>query len=99
MSQWTTGRSGGEPPPIRLFEPTRGRASWRVDGGPAGRDDREEPLMGLDELKDKLGGEGVEKVSDAGIEKAGDMVEDKTGGKGAAQIDKGEDLLDAKIGE
>lgn len=55
--------------------------------------------MGLDELRDKLGGEGVEKVSDAGIEKAGDVVEDKTGGKGEAQIAKGEELLDAKIGE
>jgi len=59
--------------------------------------------MGLDELKDKVtgGGEGggVEKVSDAGIEKAGDAVETKTGGKGAEQIDKGEDILDGKIGQ
>lgn len=55
--------------------------------------------MGLDEIKDKLTGDGVEQISDTGIEKAGDMVEDKTGGKGAAIIDKGEDALDAKIGE
>ncbi|WP_375430668.1 Rv0909 family putative TA system antitoxin [uncultured Friedmanniella sp.] len=55
--------------------------------------------MGLDDLKNELTGEGVEKASDAGIEKAGDVVETKTGGKGEAQIDKGEDVLDAKIGE
>jgi hypothetical protein len=57
--------------------------------------------MGLDELKDKVsgGGGGVEKVSDAGIEKAGDIVEDKSGGKGAEQIEKGEALADGKIGE
>ena len=55
--------------------------------------------MGLDELKDKVSGEGVEKISDAGIEKGGDIVEEKTGGKGEAQIVKGEEVLDAKIGE
>ncbi|WP_375424113.1 Rv0909 family putative TA system antitoxin [uncultured Friedmanniella sp.] len=55
--------------------------------------------MGLDELKDKVGGEGLEKASDAGIEKAGDAVEDKTGGKGGEQIEQGEQLADNKIGE
>lgn len=55
--------------------------------------------MGLDELKDKAGDAGVEKVSDSGIEKAGDAVETKTGGKGTEQIDKGEDVLDRKIGQ
>lgn len=55
--------------------------------------------MGLDDLKDMAGGEGIEKVSDAGIEKAGDAIEDKTGGKGAEQIDKAEDFADGKIGE
>lgn len=47
--------------------------------------------MGLDDMK--------EKGSDAGIEKAGDAAESKTGGKGAAQIDKGEQAADSKIGK
>ena len=55
--------------------------------------------MGLDEMKDKVTGGATEKVSDAGIEKAGDAVEGKTGGKGAEQIEKGEQAADAKIGE
>ena len=45
--------------------------------------------MGLDDIR--------EKASDAGIEKAGDAVEAKTGGKGAAQIDKAEQAADNKI--
>jgi hypothetical protein len=55
--------------------------------------------MGLDELKDKVGDAGVEKASDAGIEKGGDAVEAKTGGKGAEQIEKGEQAADEKIGQ
>lgn len=51
--------------------------------------------MGLDELKNKA----TEKASDAGIQKAGDAVEAKTGGKGTEQIEKGEQTADAKIGE
>jgi hypothetical protein len=47
--------------------------------------------MGLDDMK--------EKASDAGIEKGGDAVEAKTGGKGGAQIDKGEQVVDGKIGQ
>ena len=39
-----------------------------------------------------------EKVDDA-IEKAGDLVDDKTGDKYADQIDKGQDLLQEKTGE
>jgi len=46
--------------------------------------------MGLDDMK--------EKASDAGIEKAGDAAEAKTGGKGGSAIDKGEKAADAKIG-
>lgn len=55
--------------------------------------------MGLDELKDKAGDAGVEKASDAGIEKAGDAAEAKTGGKGTEQIDKGQAVVDGKIGQ
>ncbi len=44
-------------------------------------------------------GDMTEKASDAGIQKAGDAAEDKTGGKGADKIEKGEQAADAKIGE
>jgi hypothetical protein len=47
--------------------------------------------MGLDDMK--------EKGSDAGIQKAGDAAESKSGGKGADQIDKAEQAADKKIGE
>ena len=40
----------------------------------------------------------VEKGSDAGIERAGDAVDQKTGGKGAEQIDQGQRAADEKIG-
>jgi hypothetical protein len=56
--------------------------------------------MGLDDLKNMASGEGVqEKVSDAGIEKAGDAVDAKTGGGHAEQIDKGQEIADQKIGQ
>ncbi|HZA72274.1 MAG TPA: Rv0909 family putative TA system antitoxin [Propionibacteriaceae bacterium] len=56
--------------------------------------------MGLDELKDKAAQSGVgEKVSDAGIEKAGDAAEAKTGGEHTEQIDKGQQIADQKIGQ
>ena len=41
----------------------------------------------------------TEKASDAGIEKAGDAVDAKTGGGHAGQVDKAEDIADKKIGE
>lgn len=44
-------------------------------------------------------GDITEKASDAGIDKAGDAAESKTGGKGADQIDKGKKAADAKVGE
>jgi len=47
--------------------------------------------MDMDDIK--------EKASDAGIKKAGDAVEDKTGGKGGDQIDKVEKTADDKIGQ
>jgi len=40
-----------------------------------------------------------EKASDAGIDKVGDKIEDKTGGKGGDQIDKVEKTADEKIGQ
>lgn len=47
--------------------------------------------MGIEDMK--------EKASDAGIEKAGDAAEQKTGGKGTDQIEKGEQAADKKIGQ
>jgi len=44
-------------------------------------------------------GDKIEKGSDTGIEKAGDFVDDKTGGKGSEHIEKGEDFADDKIGD
>ena len=41
----------------------------------------------------------TEKASDAGLEKAADTVESKTGGKGTEQIEQGQQTADAKIGE
>jgi len=56
--------------------------------------------MAFDELKDKFESSGLEeKASDAGIERAGEFVEERTGGKFDEQIEKGEDLLDDRIGE
>jgi hypothetical protein len=55
----------------------------------------------LDDAMDKAKGlidEHDEKVDDA-IEKAGDLVDDKTGDKYAGQIDKGQDFLQEKTGE
>ncbi len=42
--------------------------------------------------------ENDDKVDDA-IEKAGDVVDDKTGDKYAGQVDKAQDLLQEKTGE
>jgi len=47
--------------------------------------------MGMDDM--------TEKASDAGIQKAGDAAEAKTGGKGGSQIDKAEKSADEKIGQ
>ncbi len=55
--------------------------------------------MGLDDIKNKVSGEGVEKASDAGLDKAGDAVDAKTGGKGTEQVDKAQQAADDKIGQ
>ncbi|WP_432565110.1 antitoxin [Kineococcus sp. SYSU DK003] len=41
----------------------------------------------------------TEKASDAGIDKAGDAVDQKTGGKFDDKVDKGQQAADEKIGE
>ena len=56
--------------------------------------------MGLDDLKDQASQSGMqEKVSDAGIEKAGDAADAKTGGEHAEQVDKVQQVADQKIGQ
>ncbi|MFC4554552.1 antitoxin [Georgenia faecalis] len=52
--------------------------------------------MGIaDKAKDAVGGE---KGSDAALDKGANLADDKTGGKHADKIDKGQDALDGKIG-
>lgn len=54
--------------------------------------------MGIfDKAKDALSGQG-DKV-DAGVEKAGDMVDEKTEGKYAEQVDKGQDIAGDKLSD
>ena len=56
--------------------------------------------MGVWEEEGSMGLEGMEeKASDAGLEKAADAAESKTGGKGTDQIEKGEQAADSKVGE
>ena len=55
----------------------------------------------LDDAMDKATGlvdKNDEKVDDA-IERAGDLVDDKTSDKYAGQVDKAQDLLQDKTGE
>lgn len=58
-------------------------------------------MGGLDDLTNMAGqGGGMqETISDTGIEKAGDAVDDKIPGDQSGMIDKGEDIADQKIGE
>ncbi|NYD23001.1 antitoxin [Kineococcus aurantiacus] len=44
-------------------------------------------------------GDISEKASDAAIDKAGDAVDQKTGGDHADQVDKAQETVDHKIGE
>jgi len=41
----------------------------------------------------------VEKISDKGIDAAGNMVDKTTGDKYEGQVDKGQEFLDGKIGD
>jgi len=51
-----------------------------------------------DKAKDFLNSDKGEQVSDKGLDKAGDIADQKTGGTHDAQIDKGRDLADGKLG-
>jgi hypothetical protein len=46
----------------------------------------------------KLADEHEDQV-DQGIEKAGDLVDEKTGDKYAGQVDKGQEFLEGKTGD
>ncbi len=54
--------------------------------------------MGIFDKAKELLGQHDEQV-DAAIEKAGDMVDEKTGGKFEGQVDQAQDLLQEKTGE
>ena len=54
--------------------------------------------MGIfDKAKDALSGQ--EDKVDAGVERAGDMVDERTEGKYGEQVDRGQDLANEKLGE
>ena len=59
----------------------------------------------LDKAKDKLSEvtdqhpDQVEKYSDQGIERAGDAVDDRTGGKYADKVDQAQTRADDSIGD
>jgi hypothetical protein len=56
-------------------------------------------MAGLgDKAKEFLDSDKGEQVSDQGLDKAGQVVDQKTGGTHDAQIDKGVDLADGKLG-
>lgn len=54
--------------------------------------------MGFLDKAKKLVGEHGDKVDDA-VKKAGDMIDDKTGGKYADKIDKAQDFIEDKTGD
>ena len=54
--------------------------------------------MGIFDKAKDLVNEHDEQV-DAAIEKAGDVVDEKTGGKFESQVDQAQDLLQEKTGE
>jgi hypothetical protein len=54
--------------------------------------------MGIfDKAKDAMGGQS-EQV-EAGVEKAGDVVDEKTEGKHAEQVDQGQEMAKDKLGD
>ena len=54
--------------------------------------------MGIfDKAKDAMSGQSEQ--ADAGIEKAGDMVDEKTEGKYAEQVDQGQEMAKHKLSE
>ena len=54
--------------------------------------------MGIfDKAKDALSGQD-DKI-DAGVDKAGDMVDEKTEGKYAEQVDQGQEMAKDKLGD
>ncbi|MDR1806702.1 MAG: antitoxin, partial [Propionibacteriaceae bacterium] len=60
--------------------------------------ERRWPRMGLaDQLSDALSGHADE--IKAGIEKAGDLVDEKTGGKFASQVDQVQEKLEGLLGK
>ena len=55
--------------------------------------------MGIgDKAKDALSGDKGEQATDAGLDRASDLADEKTGGKHADKLDKARDAGDEKLG-
>ncbi len=54
--------------------------------------------MGIFDKAKDLAGEHSDKI-DQGIEKGGDMLDEKTGGKYADKVDKGQEFAGDKVGD
>lgn len=55
--------------------------------------------MGIgDKAKDALSSDKGEQGSDAALDRASDLADDKTGGKHADKVDKARDAADKKVG-
>jgi hypothetical protein len=52
----------------------------------------------VDKAKDALNSDKGEQISDKGLDKAGQVVDQKTGGTHDAQIEKGVTLADKQLG-
>jgi hypothetical protein len=52
----------------------------------------------MDKAKDALNSDKGEQISDQGLDKAGQVVDQKTGGTHDAQIEKGVTIADKKLG-
>ena len=52
----------------------------------------------MDKAKGALDSDKGEQISDKGLDKAGQVADQKSGGNHDAQVDKGRDLADGKIG-
>lgn len=53
-------------------------------------------MSGFDKIGDALSGH--EEQVDQAVDKGGDLVDDKTGGKYAEQVDKGQDFARERLG-
>ncbi|GAA0288233.1 hypothetical protein GCM10009528_01150 [Kineococcus aurantiacus] len=94
-------------PAVRGGKPSRvapGRSEWRpVPDGNTMAGSAARRTVGRTTVAEEFPmpdfGDISEKASDAAIDKAGDAVDQKTGGDHADQVDKAQETVDHKIGE